>query len=95
MQGEELVRQLRRLKRVLEQLESEFAHQRVDEGLLADIDRMLEDGLAADERVAELKDGLDDLRESTLSQRAELYADGIRACRGLKARIESLAAMVG
>ena len=48
MDTEELMRELRRLKRSLEQLEAEFAHGRTDDGLLHEMDTMLENGLADD-----------------------------------------------
>ena len=92
--AEEHLRQLRRLKRTVEQLEAEFAHGRIDEGLLADIDRMLEDGVADGEEAANLKGLLEKLRENTLTPRAELYGDGIRDCRRVKATIEGVIAVL-
>ena len=95
MDAEENVRQLRLLKRTVEQLEAEFAHGHVDEGLLADIDRMLEDGVADGPEAAHLKSLLEKLRENTLTPRAELYKDGIRDCRCVKATIEGVIAVLG
>ena len=95
MEAELFVRQLRRLKRTLEQLEAEFAHGRIDEELLADIDRMVEDGLACDPRTNELVAHLERLRENTLTPRSELYTDGIRDCRKAKSMIEEVIAVVG
>jgi hypothetical protein len=95
MEAEQLVRQLRRLKRSLEQLESEFARQHVDQGLLVDIDRMVDDGLAHDPRMLRLVQLLERLREHTLTPRPELYTDGIRDCRKAKALVEELAGLVG
>lgn len=95
MDAEEHVRQLRLLKRTVEQLEAEFAHGRIDEGLLTDIDRILEDGVADGEEAANLKSLLERLRENTLTPRAELYKDGIRDCRRVKATIEGVIAVLG
>ncbi|HRH68573.1 MAG: hypothetical protein JNL43_05245 [Flavobacteriales bacterium] len=95
MDPEEHIRQLRRLKRTVEQLEAEFAHGSVDEGLLSDIDRMLEDGLANGPEAANLKTLLERLRENTLTPRPELYGDGIRDCRSVKAAIEGVIAALG
>ena len=95
MDAEQHVRQLRLLKRTVEQLEAEFAHGRIDEGLLADIDRMLEDGVADGAEAANLKGLLERLRENTLTPRAELYGDGIRDCRRVKATIEGVIAVLG
>lgn len=92
MEAEQRVRSLRQLKRMMEMLETEFAHGRTDHGLLADIDRMLENGLARDPRLGGLKDRLDALRESTLSPRPELHADGVRDCRRIKVLIEEFIA---
>lgn len=94
MEAEQRVRQLRQLKRMMEMLDTEFSHRRVDHGLLADIDRMLENGLSREPRLRDLKDRLDALRESTLSPRAELHADGVRDCRRIKVAIEHLLAEV-
>lgn len=94
MGSEPLTRRLRRLKRTVEQLDACFAEQRVDTGLLAEIDLQLENGLAADPRTADLKGLLDDLRESTLAPRPERYADGVVCCRRVKAAIEGLMAVV-
>ncbi|MEZ4807068.1 MAG: hypothetical protein R2815_06270 [Flavobacteriales bacterium] len=88
MTTEELLRQLRQLKRTLEQLGSEFAQGHVDGPLLAEIDRMVDGGLAHDPRLAELCTILEQLRETTLTPRPELYSDGIRHCRHAKAVIE-------
>lgn len=95
MTPEQLVRQLRRLKRTLEQLESEFAQHHIDVELLADIDRMVENGLAHEPLIAELCAQLERLRETTLTPRPELYTDVIRYCRLSKASIEELMAEVG
>ncbi len=95
MDADQHVRQLRLLKRTVEQLEAEFAHGRIDEGLLADIDRMLEDGVADGPEAANLKGLLERLRENTLTPRTELYKDGIRDCRRVKATIEGVIAVMG
>lgn len=79
----------------MEQLESEFARHTIDAGLLADIDRMVEEGLAADERTTHLVSLLERMRENTLTPRPELYTDGIRDCRRLKAVIEEVIGEVG
>jgi|GEM_PF-696492 hypothetical protein len=95
MEAEQLVRHLRRLKRSLEQLESEFARQHVDQGLLVEIDRMVDEGLTYDTRLTRLVHLLERLRENTLTPRVELYSDGVRDCRRAKAIIEELMAVVG
>lgn len=94
MQPELLIRQLRRLKRTVDMLDTEFAQRRVDEGLLAELDLQLENGLANEPRAAELKPLIERLRENTLTPRTELYADGMGDCRRLKAAIEGLIAVV-
>lgn len=94
MGPEQFTRQLRRLKRTVEQLGAGFAEQHIDAGLLAEIDLQLENGLAADARTADLKGLLDGLRECTLSPRPERYADGVVYCRRVKATIEGLMAEV-
>jgi hypothetical protein len=94
MDTEELMRELRRLKRSLEQLEAEFAHGRTDDGLLHEMDTMLENGLADDPRTEALKGMLDHLRENTLTDRPERFADGIRHCRKLKATVEGTMSML-
>lgn len=95
MDPDRLSRGLRRLKRTIEQLGVEFAEQRVDEGLLAEIDLMRENGLGRDPRTARLMDLLEELRQGTLSDRAERYGDGLRNCRRVKAEIEGVLAEVG
>ena len=95
MTTEQLVRHLRRLKRTLEQLGSEFAHQNVDVELLTEIDRLVEDGLAADPRMGPLVMQLERLREHTLTPRRELYTDGISDCNRAKALCEEMIGLVG
>jgi hypothetical protein len=92
---EQLVRLMRRMKRTLEQLESEFARNTLDVELLLDLDRMVDEGLSAEPRTAHITAQLERLRENTLTPRPELYTDGIRDCRRLKALLEEVMGELG
>ncbi len=92
---EQLVRLLRRMKRTLEQLESEFAHNHVDLELLRELDHMVDEGLTADTRSTEIVRQLERLRENTLTPRPEIHSDGIRDCRRLKALLEEVMGELG
>lgn len=76
----ELERSLRTLRRTVLMLQTELRHGRVEEEILQDIDQQMERGIATDERCSKLVVAVDKLRESTLTPRAELHADTIRAC---------------
>lgn len=64
-------------------LATELRHQHVDAGLLAAVEAQMEEGIASEPRCADLPGWVDVLRESTLTPRAELYADTVRACEKL------------
>jgi len=85
-----LVRALRTLSRTVLMLQTELRHGRVDEGLIAEIEAQMEQGIGLDVRCAGLPPLVDALRESTLTPRAELLSDTIRACEKLRDAIEGL-----
>lgn len=76
----ELERSLRTLRRTVLMLQTELRHGRLEEEILQDIDQQMERGIATDGRCASLIPAVDKLRESTLTPRAELLGDTIRAC---------------
>lgn len=90
-----LARRLKTLRRTVEMLRTELRHGHLDEGLIADIDAQLEDGIGSEPRSAELRAFVDALRESTLTPRAELLADTIRACDKLGDAIEGVVGRLG
>ncbi|HQW87567.1 MAG TPA: hypothetical protein PLH93_10295 [Flavobacteriales bacterium] len=90
MSDVELVRALRSLRRTVQMLETELRHGRLDEGLLADIESLMERGIAGDGRCTALVTGVDSLRENTLTPRPERIADTIRSCEKLKDAIEGV-----
>lgn len=90
----DLIRALRSLRRTVQMLETELRHGRLDEGLLADIESHLERGIAGDRRCITLVNGVDSLRENTLTPRPERIADTIRACEKLKDAIEGVTALL-
>ncbi|MBK9149187.1 MAG: hypothetical protein IPM12_15385 [Flavobacteriales bacterium] len=83
-----LVRSLRTLSRTVLMLQTELRHGRVDEGLIADIEAQMEQGIALDARCTPLVGAVDALRESILTPRDELLNDTVRACEKLKDAIE-------
>lgn len=85
-----LARALRSLRRTVLMLQTELRHGRIDESLIADVDAQMERGIASDPRCIELVKRVDDLRESTLTPRAELLMDTVRACEKLKDAIEEV-----
>ncbi len=85
-----LARALRFLRRTVLMLQTELRHGRIDESLIADVDAQMERGIASDPRCIELVKRVDDLRESTLTPRAELLMDTVRACEKLKDAIEEV-----
>lgn len=91
----ELSRALRTLRRTVQMLETELRHERVDEGLLAEIEVQMERGIASDTRCTVLVRGVDSLRENTLTPRPELLSDTVRACEKLKDAIEGVLARLG
>jgi hypothetical protein len=91
----ELARRLKILKRSVLMLETELRHEHLDDELLDGIDRQLEEGIAADERSAVLRDHVDKLRESVMTPRTELYRDAVRSCEKLKDQIEAVLARLG
>lgn len=85
-----LARALRTLRRTVLMLQTELRHGRIDEALIADIDAQMERGIASEPRCADLVRQVDALRESTLTPRAELLMDTVRACEKLKDGIEEV-----
>lgn len=90
MNDEDLLRRLKRLRRTVLMLDTEFRRTHVDTPLLLELDHLMEDGIAADPRCAGLRDLVDALRESTLTPRPELHADAVRCCEKLKDAIEDV-----
>ncbi|WKZ66600.1 MAG: hypothetical protein QY325_01445 [Flavobacteriales bacterium] len=88
MTDQELARALRALSRNALMLQTELRNGLVDEGLIADIEACMEQGISLDARCAALVGLVDALRESTLTPRAELLSDTIRACEKLRDGIE-------
>jgi hypothetical protein len=76
----DLARHLRKLRRSTLMLETELRHGRLDADLVLDIDHQMENGIASEPRCARIRDGVDALRESTLTPRPELISDTVRAC---------------
>lgn len=91
----ELMRSLRTLRRTVLMLQTELRNDHVDEGLIADIDQQLANGIATDARCEGLRACVDALRESTLTPRAALYRDTIRACVELTDAIEEVTSKLG
>jgi hypothetical protein len=90
MTSRELTRRLRVLRRTVVMLATELRHGRLDEALIADIDAQMEQGIAIDPRCSGLRSMVDTLRESTLTPRAELLADTVRACEQLRDAIDEV-----
>lgn len=88
----ELSRRLRTLRRTVLMLQTELRHGNVDEALIADIDQQMEHGIGTDPRCETLRVPVDGLRENTMTPRAELVADTVRACEQLKDAIEDVTA---
>jgi hypothetical protein len=85
-----LARELKRLRRTVIMLQTEFRREHVDEGLVAEIEQRMDQGIATDPRCAGLATLVDALRESTLTPRAELHRDAARACERVKDAIEGV-----
>lgn len=79
------------LFRTVRMLETELRHGQLDEELLQSIDQQLEHGIATTSRAMVLRPLVDALRESTITPRAELHGDTIRACERLMDAIETIA----
>ncbi len=92
MNDQELAQQLKRLRRRVEQLQAEFQHQRVDEGLFAEMETLLERGLSADDRCRELQRMVDRLREDQLITASGNHHEAVRACVRIKIVIDRLIA---
>lgn len=86
----DLSRALRVLRRTVLMLQTELRQGRIDQRLITDIDVQMERGIAGDPRCADLVKKVDALRESTLTPRAELYGDAVRACEKLNDAIEGV-----
>jgi hypothetical protein len=95
MTDRELSRALRTLRRTVQMFETELRHGRMDEALLNEIESQMERGIAIDSRCNALVDGVDRLRENTLTPRAELLGDTIRSCEKLKDAIEGVIVQLG
>ena len=94
MQNPDLLRRLRVMRRTVLILETELRRAHVDEKLVAELDTMLEEGIAADERCSPVRDLVDKLRETLLSTRVERYGDGVRVCQQLKDAIENVLSLL-
>lgn len=90
MTDQDLANQLKRLRRRVEQLQAEFAHHRVDDGLFAEIDGLMENGLSADERCADLRRLVDGLREDNLVTATGNRHEAVRTCLRMKILIDRL-----
>jgi hypothetical protein len=90
MNAKDLARRLKTLRRTVLMLETELRQEHLDEGLLVEIEKQLEDGIASHPRCAVLRQHVDALRENTLTPRKELYTDTVRACMQLKDAIEGV-----
>ncbi|MEO8591391.1 MAG: hypothetical protein ABI432_18570 [Flavobacteriales bacterium] len=95
MEDLDLIRRLRRLRRAVDMLQGDLRHGRLNNTLLAEIEKHMDHGIATEPRCAGLTDPVDHLRESTLTPRPELLADTIRACERLKDAIESITTRLG
>jgi hypothetical protein len=91
----DLARQLRRLRRIVLMLETELRHGRLDAELMADIDHQMENGISGEPRCAGIRETVDALRESTMTPRAELISDTIRACDKLIDAIDGVLSEIG
>jgi len=90
MTDQELSRALRVLRRTVMILETELRHGRLDDALITDVDAQMERGIASEPRCATLVANVDILRESTLTPRAELLGDTVRACEKLRDAIDEV-----
>ncbi|HMQ76025.1 MAG TPA: hypothetical protein PKE21_08875 [Flavobacteriales bacterium] len=90
MTDQELIRALRTLRRTVQMLGTELRHGRIDHALMAEIEGLMERGIAAEDRCVSLVHAVDSLRENTLTPRPELLSDTIRACEKLTDAIEEL-----
>lgn len=81
-------RELRQLRRAVIMLQNELRSDHLDEQLLADIETMMDHGIATAPGCEALVTRVDQLRESTLTPRPELYRDAALACERLKDAIE-------
>jgi hypothetical protein len=95
MQTLDLTRRLRRFRRTVDMLVSDLRHHHLNEELVAEIEHHMDHGIATDPRCAGLSARVDALRESTLTPRAELHADTIRAGEQLKNAIDGVLHAVG
>ncbi|MBK6542943.1 MAG: hypothetical protein IPG10_17005 [Flavobacteriales bacterium] len=91
----DLARRLRLLYRTVQMLQSDLRQGHLNSKLLAEIEMRMEHGIATEPRCADLRGPVDALRESTLTPRAELNADTIRACEKLKDAVEDVLSNIG
>ncbi|MBK9176799.1 MAG: hypothetical protein IPM46_10800 [Flavobacteriales bacterium] len=95
MEDLDLERRLRRLRRVVDMLQTDLRHEYLNEKLLAEIDQHMERGIATEPRCGKLPATVDALRESALSTGAKRFDDTIRACEKLKDMIEDVVSRLG
>jgi hypothetical protein len=95
MKDDDLVRRLRRMRRTVDMLQSDLRDGRVNDLLLAATEAHMENGIATEPRCGGLVPLVDELRESTLTPRPELYRDTIRASERLKDAIEGIVSLIG
>jgi hypothetical protein len=87
MNAHDLIRRLERLRRPVQQLETELRRAHVDEKLIAEIETLAEGGIIADDRASELRDLVDALRVHTLISKPVRFDDAVRACVRLRLAI--------
>lgn len=90
MNDQALVHQLKRLRNRVVQLQAEFQYEHLDKGLFAEIETLMEGGVAADRRCTELRDLVDGLREHTLLVVSADHKEAVRRSQRLKTAIESV-----
>lgn len=86
---------LRQMHRTVLMLETELRREHLDNGLVAEIEAMMERGIATHERSAGLRDLVDALRETLLTPRPERCSDGVRLCRALRDAIDAILGRMG
>ncbi len=91
----DLTRRLKILRRSVLMLETELRNDHMDNDLLADIDRQMEEGLAAEPRTAFLRERVDALRENVMGSGSHRFRDAIRSTAELRDAIEEVMALLG
>lgn len=90
MNDQDLKQQLKRLRRRVEQLQAEFEHRHLDLALFAEIESLLDSGIAADDRCRELQQRIDALREDHLITAGGNHHEAVRGCVRLKILIDRI-----